>query len=328
MRIAKLIYLLLGIGLLIWVLNGIDLGESLERVADVGALGIAIIVFVYFLSFLGDSISWSLIITSVPISLTWFRRTFVVRLAGEAFNNIIPAGGFAGEPVKAVILKRRYGVDYKEASASIVMARTVNMVALIAFLCIGFIFILQSDSLDGPLTLAASVGLGGLSFGTVLLYAVQRFRASSWVLGRFGATGWAGKVAGALAVAEDMDHRFVTFYTRHRKRLSASLILAFLNWVLGAVEIYLTFIFLDAPISWAEAWMIESLAQMVRSAVFFIPLAVGAQEGVFVLTITAMTGVPTLGLACAVVRRVRELIFVGLGLAAAALYPVSLKDET
>mgnify|MGYP003624602081 FL=1 len=328
MRKAKFVYLLVGIGLLIWVLGDIDVSAALARVAEIGALGIAAILFVYFLSFLGDSISWSLIITSVPISLTWFRRTFVVRLAGEAFNNIIPAGGFAGEPVKAVILKRRYGVDYKEATASIVMARTINMIALIVFLCVGFVFILQADSLDGPLKIAASIGLGVLSLGTVLLYAVQRFRASSWVLSRFGTTGWAAKVAGALVVAEDMDHRFVTFYTAHRRRLLASLILAFLNWALGAVEIYLTFVFLDAPVSWAEAWMIEALAQMVRSAMFFIPLAVGAQEGVFVLTITAITGVPSLGLACAVVRRIRELIFIAFGLAAAALYPVSLKDQT
>jgi len=328
MRIAKFVYLLLGVGLLIWVLGDIDLPAAFSRVAEVGAWGIAAVVFVYFLAFLGDSISWSLIITSVPISLTWFRRTFVVRLAGEAFNNIIPAGGFAGEPVKAVILKRRYGVDYKEASASIVMARTINMVALIVFLCIGFALILEADSLDGPLKIAASVGLAVLSLGTVLLYAVQRYRASSHVLRRFGATGWAAKVAGALAVAEDMEHRFVTFYTAHRRRLLASFMLALLNWVFGVVEIYLTFVFLDAPVSWAEAWMIEALAQMVRSAVFFIPLAVGAQEGVFVLTITAITGLPSLGLACAVVRRIRELIFVALGLAAAAFYPVSLKDET
>ncbi len=326
MRLVKLLYLLVGIGLLIWVLGDIDLAEAAGRVVDIGVLGIAAVVLVYFFGFVSDSVSWSLIMTSFPMSMMWFRRAFVVRLAGEAFNNIIPAGGFAGEPVKAVILKRRYGVDYKEATASIVMARTINMVALIAFLCIGFGFMIQADNLDAPLKITASVGLGLLSLGTVLLFMLQRFRASSWVLRRFSGQGWAARIAGALAVAEDLDHRFVTFYTAHQWRLLASLVLALISWILGVVEIYLTFVLLDAPVSWAEAWMIEAMAQMVRAAVFFIPLAVGAQEGVFVLTVTAITGVPTLGLACAVVRRIRELIWIALGLAAAAFYPVSLKD--
>ena len=72
--------------------------------------------------------------------------------------------------------------------------------------------------------------------------------------------------------------------------------------------------------------MIEALAQMIRSAVFFIPLGIGAQEGAFVLISTAITGVPGLGLACAAVRRIRELIWIVLGLFGWMIYPMSLKE--
>ena len=49
MRKAKFVYLLVGIGLLIWVLGDIDVSAALARVAEIGALGIAAILFVYFL---------------------------------------------------------------------------------------------------------------------------------------------------------------------------------------------------------------------------------------------------------------------------------------
>lgn len=326
MRFAKLLYLLAGIGLLFVVLGDTDLADVWARVSGIGIAGIAAIVGVYFLAFLGDSVSWSLILTSLPISLTWFRRIFTIRLAGEAFNNVLPAAGFGGEPVKAVILKRRYGVSYREATASIVMARTVNMVALIGFLIIGFGFMTQSHALGPALKTTATAGLALLSFGTVLLFAIQRFRISSWVMRKFAGAPWAVRAAGVFAVIEDMDERFVTFYTAHRWRLTLAIALAFANWVLGVVEIYLTFLFLGHEISWADAWMIEALAQMVRSAVFFIPLALGAQEGAFLLISTAITGVPGLGIACAAVRRIRELLWIVLGLGAAAFYPTALKD--
>ena len=327
MQAVKYLSIILGIGLLVWIVSGIDLSAVGELIIKVGPAGLAAVIFVYFLAFLGDTISWLLILTSLPVSYTWIRRTFFVRLAGEAFNNVVPAGGFAGEPVKALLLKARYGVGYTEASASIVMARTINMVALIVFLFVGFVFMASSEKIGSPLKLTASIGLGFLAFGTLLIFAIQRFRISSWVMSRFAGMRWAGKAAGMIAVIEDMDHRFVAFYTRHRAKLLAALSLALINWILGVVEIYLTYLFLGHEITWRDAWMMEALTQMVRSAVFFIPLGIGAQEGAFVLISNAITGVPSLGLACAAVRRIREVSWIIFGLLVWLLYPTDLKAE-
>lgn len=326
MSIWKIISLLAGCVLLYVIAKDIDLGNVAGLVAQVGLVGIAIVIFVYFLAFLGDSISWLLILTSLPVKLAWIRRTFIVRLAGEAFNNVIPAGGFAGEPVKAVILKRRYGVSYTEASASIVMARTVNMIALIVFLIVGFAFMTMSDDIGGGLKVTSSVGLVLLTIGTVLLFAIQRYRVSSWLMMKFSGHALVERAAGAIKVVEDLDRRFVEFYTRNGGRLSWALLLAFGNWVLGVVEIYLTFHFLGHDIAWSDAWMMEALAQMIRAAIFFIPLGIGAQEGAFVVVTTAITGAPHLGLACAAVRRIREICWIVLGLVAWTLYPTGLKN--
>jgi uncharacterized membrane protein YbhN (UPF0104 family) len=105
----------------------------------------------------------------------------------------------------------------------------------------------------------------------------------------------------------------IRFYTQNRGRFAAAIALAFLNWAVGAVEIYVAMIFLGHPMSFTDAWIVESVAQLIRSAAFFIPAAVGAQEGAFLLVFSMMTGGPALGVAMALVRRARELFWLLLG---------------
>ena len=72
--------------------------------------------------------------------------------------------------------------------------------------------------------------------------------------------------------------------------------------------------FLGHPISLIDAWIIESVAQLVRAGTFFIPASIGVQEGAFVIIGAAMSGSPTIGFAIAVVRRIREIIWMGWGI--------------
>ena len=124
-----------------------------------------------------------------------------------------------------------------------------------------------------------------------------------------------------------MDHRLVQFYTGARARFAAAVILAFVNWILGVAEVYYSMMFLDHPISWSEAWIIEAVAQMVRTGTFFIPASIGAQEGAFVLVCGAITGSPSLGLSVSVIRRVREIIWILWGFVLGSLFSLKLAPE-
>ena len=65
----------------------------------------------------------------------------------------------------------------------------------------------------------------------------------------------------------------------------------------------------------ADAWILESLVQLVRAGTFFIPANIGAQEGVYVFVVGALTGNASAGLAAALIRRCRELVWIAAGLA-------------
>jgi len=74
---------------------------------------------------------------------------------------------------------------------------------------------------------------------------------------------------------------------------------------------------LGVDLSFSDVWIIEALAQLIKVGSFFIPLSIGAQEGGFIIIFSAMGLPPGMGLTLSFVRRIRELIWVGLGLALA-----------
>jgi uncharacterized protein (TIRG00374 family) len=303
---------------LAFVASRVDLSEVWAQVVEVGPLGALAVVAVYFLAFVIDTASWQLALPSARLNGAWLYRLWKVRMVGEALNLVIPAGSLGGEPVKAVLLKRRYGIGYREGAASLIIARTVNLLALVAFAAAGFALLLGVEALPQPFVLAAGLGLLALGFGVAGFYAVQRWGAASFLAHRLAAWRKIGRLAGHLETflehIHSVDDHFERFYLRRRLRFAAALALAFLNWLIGAAEIMVIMWFLGAPVSPSEAWLIEAVAQLVRAGFFFVPASLGVTEAALVLVIDALTGRPSLGLAVALVRRGRELLWVAWGL--------------
>jgi len=311
--------LVVGLVLLGVVLAEIDLSALFERVRLIG-WGLAVVVGLYFLAFLIDSYTWQLTVADMPLGARWLYRTWKVRMVGEVFNSVVPAGSMGGEPVKVVLLKRYYGIGYQEGTASIILAKTINMLALVAFLIAGYALMTTSAALPLSFQIVGGAGLAALGVGTGLFFLAQRFRISSLTGGWLSRWPAAARLRAFLHHIHDMDDRLVRFYTRHRGRFVVALALAFANWVLGALEIYYTLLFLEHPVSMTEAWIIEAAAQLVRAGVFFIPAGIGAQEGTFLLVCAAITGSPVLGVAVAMVRRFREILWILWGVLLGAMF--------
>jgi len=135
---ARLIALLLGFVLFALVLAHTDLAAAWAQVRIFGLLGLGAVIGVYCIEFLGDTASWQLLIEKMPLSAVWLRRLFAVRLVGEAVNAVTPLGGMGGEPIKVLLLRRRHGLEMHVSAPSLVVTKTVNMIALVPFLAGAF----------------------------------------------------------------------------------------------------------------------------------------------------------------------------------------------
>ncbi len=283
--------------------------DIVQQTMSIGLLGFGLILIIYCIEFLSDAAAWQLTITSIAPTPAWLLRLFKVRLVGEAVNNLTPLGGMGGEPVKAAMLKHHYQIEYTEGGASVILAKSLNVFSLVIFLALG-LYLMHGDSrIAQELQIAASIGLALLAIGGVGFFIVQHLRISSR-----GMRKLAAHKGSMIERLREFDEQLINFYRHHRQRCLIALFLGVLNWIIGALGVMLSIRLMGYPLSFQDAWIIEAMAQMTRAAAFFIPAGIGIQEGTFVLFVGTLTGNPALGLATALVRRGREIIWIGLGL--------------
>jgi hypothetical protein len=214
--LARLLTLFAGIALLAFVASRVDLAEVWARLLELGPLGALAAAAVYLLAFVIDTASWQLALPGARLNGAWLYRLWKVRMVGEALNLVIPAGSLGGEPVKAVLLKRGHGIDYREGAASLFIARTVNILALVAFSAVGFVLMLGVEALPRSFVLAAGLGLLALGLGVAGFYAVQRWGGASFLARRLvtwrSARGLGGRLgarlSGVLEHIDAVDDRF------------------------------------------------------------------------------------------------------------------------
>ncbi|MEQ8659257.1 MAG: flippase-like domain-containing protein [Gammaproteobacteria bacterium] len=323
LRFAKLLFLIVGIVLLGVVVASTDLALLWQQVSAVGLFGMVAVLGVYALYFGADALSWQITLPAVPLAPRWMARCYVVRMIGEAYNNITPTASLGGEPVKAWLLKVNWGVPLRDSGASLVIAKTTSMFALVVFVGVGVVMLFGHANFSGVHKAVAGGGFAFIVLSAVVFFLMQRLRLSTRVARRLGRTRFSRRLSGALAAAEDIDRQFEHFYTRHGWRLAWSFVFALANWIFGVLEVYLIMHLVGYPASFAEVWMIECMVQLVRTATFFIPAGLGTQEGAFLIGVGALTGVASAGVATALVRRCRDLVWIGASLALASLYHVT-----
>jgi uncharacterized membrane protein YbhN (UPF0104 family) len=115
-----------------------------------------------------------------------------------------------------------------------------------------------------------------------------------------------------------LDTRLASFYREHPGRCLLAFTLFFLSWVLHGVEVYLMFWLLGHPIGWDLAICLDALAMLFTALGFFIPAAMGVQEGGNILLALGFDLGMVLGVAFSILRRLREAFWLGLGLLAVA----------
>ena len=312
-RLGKLVFLLTGILLLVWAMQKVDLDSVTALLLQMG-WGFTGVLLAYGGVAWLDAISWKFAFKPEESAAIKTWELWRIRTIGEAFNAITPLGTMGGEPVKAQLLKERHRLSFKQGLASQVVARTTLLVALIVFLLPGTALLFNSPAVPDDFKW---VSLTGLVIFSTLIFLFLLFqingglgKITSWFSVKFPGAALQGFLSHTGALDQMMSH----YYKNHPQLFLKSTGFGWLGWAAGLLEVYLTLYFLGHLVGIPELWIIEALTQLVRVGSFFIPLSLGAQEGGLVLIFVALGLGGDLGLAVAFVRRLREFIWIGLGL--------------
>ena len=316
MRRLNLILLVIAVVFIFWLLNEVGwhtIGEYLLRVGWYWPL----LLLPYGLVNLLESISWKYLLLTKD-KIPSLHRLFWLRLGGESLNQLTPTASLGGEPFKAAALQKD-GIPWDEATASVVIHKGILVLSLALYIFLGL-------ALAPFLLPGASAHLGYLGLAALVLAAaggtfvfVQAKAPCGFGL-RFLTK--LGVCPPALKEKEEtfnnLDTRLASFYREHPGRCLLAFTLFFLSWVLHGVEVYLMFWLLGHPIGWDLAICLDALAMLFTALGFFIPAAMGVQEGGNILLALGFDLGMVLGVAFSILRRLREAFWLGLGLLAVA----------
>lgn len=246
-----------------------------------------------------------------------FTRLFRVRLAADAVG-FFTVRGIAGDPLKIVLLYDRCAPEV--TTAAVALERLAF--AVIAVVIAGLISVFAVTRLAMPGAWDTVFSL--LSIGAVAVLAMVVFitrRRGGDYLGRLVAlldrvTGRRLEASRIIRFILDVEHVLLQLLRGDRRRLVILTLLPIICYGVMAAEVWLVFWAIGQPIGIVEGLAVETFARLASVASAAIPGNMGALEAsnAAVVTMLGLGG----GGALALVRRVRSLIWAGLGL---ALYP-------
>lgn len=295
-------------------------GKILDTLSALGPGAILVILLPSLLMYVLEAYGWRLTLGEFSRKVS-FLRLLAIRTAGEVVNMTTPTAYVGGEPLKAYLLKRD-GVPLVQGLASVVTAKTVMTIAQVGFILLGMIlgfWLLRtgpsSDQATLPLV-AAVMGLSLLAFGVVLFVVVQRhglFTGFLRALRRLGIRLHA--LESREEKFRELDRVILDFYATRQSAFIASLIFFFAGWMAEALEVYAILAVLGGPADFGSAIAIGGLSVFIKGGTFFIPGSLGAQEGGNLLVLVLFGYSDVTGITFALLRRVRELVWIAVGLA-------------
>ncbi|MGH7303094.1 MAG: flippase-like domain-containing protein [Candidatus Rokuibacteriota bacterium] len=303
---------MLGVVLLAALVAQNDPAAVLASIADLSWRLVVIMCFPAALVAFFDTLGWRYAFLRQPApfgALTW------ARLAGEAFNMTTPTAAVGGEAVKAWLLRGHAPLD--ATLASVIVAKTTITLGQGLYFLLGVV-------------VAWEAGLGGSPLFHAMLWflAIEAVALTLFVLVQMrGMLGWTGRVLERLglrparvqAMLGRVDDSLGAFYRTAPGRLGLSIWFHFVAWLLGSVETWLILKFLGIEVSLATATVIEAFSTGVKVATFLVPASLGVLEGGFVATFAVLGLSSTAAISFSLVRRLREAVWVAIGLIAFAV---------
>jgi uncharacterized protein (TIRG00374 family) len=312
LRLVNLILLLIASVFFVWILNEVGwdtLGHYLWQVGWYWPL----LLLPYGVVNWVEAWSWKYILVDTPAKTT-VGRLFWLRLGGEALNQLTPTASLGGEPFKASRL-RADGVPLEVASASVVIMKGILVLSLALYIFVGVAlapFYLPEAAKHMLFLCLAALGLAAVGIIFVVVQRREPFGNSFRFLNR---RGWLPHfLRDQEGFLENLDTAMSQFYRQYPARARLAFSLFFFSWLLHSVEVYLIFWLLGHPISWGMAVCLDSLAMLFTALGFFIPAAMGVQEGGNILLALGFKLGFDLGAAFSILRRIREAFWLCLGL--------------
>jgi uncharacterized protein (TIRG00374 family) len=245
-----------------------------------------------------------------------FLHVFKITLSGFALKAATPLGFIGGDPYKIMEFKQLLGVE--KATSSVVLYTMTHITAHCLFWALSII----AAALFLPMQMIHSVIL--LLFLVtfiVLLFLLWRGYRKGLTVKFFDFLGhvpllkrwikpFGNKYQGQLL---NIDKQISYLYTARRRAFILALGLELIARICNCLEVYVILKPVNVDVSLIQSIVVYSFMSLFTNILFFSPMQLGTREGGFILALKALSLPGGLGIYVSLITRVRELIWIGIG---------------
>lgn len=321
-RRARLVILAVGVVFFAILLAQAGLQGLIDTLRRAGWV-LAPIVGVWGLVYVSNTIAWIQLIeasagrgrgandTRIP-----FVRAYLITVASFAINYATPFVALGGEPFRIASAAQWIGPD--RAAASVISFRVTHTLGQVIFwlLAIPVAWVLLPPT--APARIGVCITALVLLVAATLLVGLFRRGFVVRALDTLHRLPLLRRLAPRLersrTTLQHVDRELEALTVAHRPRLVLAVIAEVVGRSIAMLEFLLIARAEGLPIGYATAFLIGAFSQLTIIALVFIPFELGSREGGLYVIYHLLRLPPALGVYAGVVSRLRELIWIAVGL--------------
>ena len=261
-----------------------------------------------------------------------FLRIYRLTITGYALNYATPVGGLGGEPYRIMELSKDIG-NQRAASSVILYAMMHVLAHFTLWFSTIFLYLALAAIGDLPFTMATAAVLAIVAvFCLIAFYFLAKgyrhglaFKMIRWLGHIPGLQGWSTRFLERHTEAlHNIDSQIASLHKQEKRAFYASLFLEYVARIVQSLEIMFMLLLFGIDcgggltgltLTFLHSVLILSFTTLLSNLIGFLPMQLGVQEGGFVISIAAMGLSAALGLFVSIICRVREIVWIIIGLA-------------
>ena len=269
-------------------------------------------VFIYYL----NAWAWFIIIRDGKHAKVPFWKVYKLTVSGFALNYATPVGLMGGEPYRIMELTPYVGAS--KATSSVILYVMMHIFSHFCFwLFSAVLYVLVEPMNWGMGIVLAIVGAACL---LAIYFFMKGYRNGMAVrtLRILGHVPFVKKWARRFAVEkkeslERVDAQIAELHKQRKTTFYASLGMEFAARIVGCLEVYFILNILTTDVSFLACILIMAFTSLFANLFFFSPMQLGAREGGFALATGGLAIPSAFGIYTGLITRVRELIWIVIG---------------
>lgn len=312
-------FFLFGIVVLAAMVTQLDFKEVWSGLCRAGYWFFAVIVLWAFL-YVFNTATWYIIIRSgakekPPIKFWWLYK---ITVSGFALNYATPGGLMGGEPYRVMSLSPHVGAE--RASSSVILYAMTHIFSHFCFWLLSIALYLLTHPIDLGMGLLLAAATLFCALGLWFFLSGYKHGLARRILNlmrhiplvRRHATTFVERHKEQL---DTIDRQIAALHRQNRRTFRLAVALEIACRVCSALEIYFVLLVLMPSADYIACILILSFTSLFANLLFFLPLQLGGREGGFLLSATGLGLTASTGIFVALIIRLRELVWTGIGLA-------------